>query len=362
MSSMKHNWTKEEIIAIYNKPMMDLLFEAATIHRENHDPNVVQVSTLLSIKTGGCPEDCGYCPQAARYHTDIQGNDLMSVQQVKAQALRAKSTGSSRVCMGAAWRNVKDGAEFDQVLEMVRTINKLDMEVCCTLGMITENQAQRLAEAGLYAYNHNLDTSEEYYKEVISTRGFEDRLQTIENVRKTNVTVCSGGIIGMGESVEDRAGMLVALSTLNPQPESVPINALVAVEGTPLEEEKPVEIWEMIRMVATTRIIMPETQVRLSAGRMNMTREGQALCFFAGANSIFAGDKLLTTPNPDVNEDMKMFEMLGLIPQKPFVKVAQPETVEATDSQFAPLGEKPKWSRPGHVIERNLEASEKGKA
>ena len=361
MSVTRHNWTKEEIINVYNKPMMDLLYEAATIHREHHDPNVVQVSTLLSIKTGGCPEDCGYCPQAARYHTDIEGNDLMSVSQVKAQALRAKSTGSSRVCMGAAWRNVKDGPEFDQVLEMVRTINKLDMEVCCTLGMITENQAHRLAEAGLYAYNHNLDTSEEYYKEVISTRGFEDRLQTIENVRKTNVTVCSGGIIGMGESIDDRAGMLVALSTLNPQPESVPINALVAVEGTPMEDEKPVEIWEMIRMVATTRIVMPETQVRLSAGRTEMSREGQAMCFFAGANSIFAGDKLLTTPNPDVNDDKKMFELLGLHPQKPFIKIMQPTTVEAEDSQYQSLGEKPKWTRPEHKIERNLEASQKGK-
>ncbi|PKB16493.1 biotin synthase BioB [Flavobacterium sp. 5] len=361
MSITKHNWTKEEIIAIYNKPMMDLLFEAASIHREHHDPNVVQVSTLVSIKTGGCSEDCGYCPQAARYNTGVEGNDLMSVNQVKAQALRAKSGGSSRVCMGAAWRNVKDGAEFDQVLEMVRTINKMDMEVCCTLGMITENQAQRLAEAGLYAYNHNLDTSEDYYKEVISTRGFEDRLQTIENVRKTSVTVCSGGIIGMGESVDDRAGMLVALSTLNPQPESVPINALVAVEGTPMQDEKPVEIWEMIRMVATTRIVMPHTQVRLSAGRMNMSREGQAMCFFAGANSIFAGDKLLTTPNPDVNEDMKMFDLLGLKPQKPFKKAAQRPTVEAVDSQFESLGEKPKWTRPSHTIEKNLEVSIKGK-
>lgn len=359
MNTKRHDWTKEEIIALYNKPMMDLLYEAASVHRVNHDPNVVQVSTLLSIKTGGCPEDCGYCPQAARYHTGVEGNDLMGVQQVKAQALRAKASGSSRVCMGAAWRNVKDGPEFDQVLEMVRTINKLDMEVCCTLGMITENQAKRLAEAGLYAYNHNLDTSEEYYKEVISTRGYEDRLQTIDNVRKTNVTVCSGGIIGMGESVEDRAGMLVALASLNPQPESVPINALVAVEGTPMENEKPVEIWEMIRMVATTRIVMPDTQVRLSAGRTQMSREGQAMCFFAGANSIFAGDKLLTTPNPDVNEDMKMFEMLGLTPQKPFTKISQPKTVEAEDSQYTPLGEKPKWSRPGHTIERNLEASGK---
>ncbi len=361
MSEIKHNWTKEEILKIYNKPMMDLLYEAATVHRKYHDPNVVQVSTLLSIKTGGCPEDCGYCPQAARYHTDIEGNDLMTVNHVKAQALRAKASGSSRVCMGAAWRNVKDGEEFDQVLEMVRTINKLDMEVCCTLGMLTLNQAQRLAEAGLYAYNHNLDSSEEYYKEVISTRGFEDRLQTIDNVRKTNVTVCSGGIIGMGETIEDRAGMLIALSTLNPQPESVPINALVAVEGTPLEEQKPVEIWDMIRMVATTRIVMPETQVRLSAGRTGMTREGQSLCFFAGANSIFAGDKLLTTPNPDVNEDMEMFELLGLKPQKPFIKKMQPETVEEADSKFKSLGEKPKWSRPDHKIERNETAKASAK-
>lgn len=361
MSKIRYDWTKEEILELYNKPLMELLYEAATIHRKHHDPNTVQVSTLLSIKTGGCPEDCGYCPQAARYHTDIEGNDLMSIQQVKAQALRAKSSGSSRVCMGAAWRNVKDGPEFEQVLEMVRTINKLNMEVCCTLGMITENQAHRLAEAGLYAYNHNLDTSEEYYKEVISTRGFEDRLKTIDNVRKTNVTVCSGGIIGMGEKIEDRAGMLVALSTLNPQPESVPINALVAVDGTPMENEKPVEIWEMIRMVATTRIVMPETQVRLSAGRTQMSREGQAMCFFAGANSIFAGDKLLTTPNPDVNEDMEMFKMLGLNPQKPFIKKMQPETIEIENSQFKPLGEKPKWSRPEHSIERNEQAKKKGK-
>ncbi|WP_373058520.1 biotin synthase BioB [Zunongwangia sp. H14] len=358
----KHNWTKEEILDIYNKPLMELLYEAATIHRQHHDPNTVQVSTLLSIKTGGCPEDCGYCPQAARYHTNLEGNDLMSVNQVKAQALRAKAAGSSRVCMGAAWRNVKDGEEFDNVLEMVRTINKLEMEVCCTLGMLTENQAQRLAEAGLYAYNHNLDTSEEYYKEVISTRGYEDRLKTIDNVRKTNVTVCSGGIIGMGESANDRAGMLVALSTLNPQPESVPINALVPVEGTPMEEQEPVSIWEMVRMVATARIVMPETQVRLSAGRTQMSREGQAMCFFAGANSIFAGDKLLTTPNPDVNEDMEMFRALGLNPQKAFEKKEQPQSIDAENSQFRPMGEKPKWSRPGHVIDRNLQAQQKLKS
>ncbi len=361
MTEPKHNWTKDEILAIYNLPMMELLYRAATVHREHHDPNQVQVSTLLSIKTGGCPEDCGYCPQAARYHTDIEGNDLMTVSHVKAQALRAKASGSSRVCMGAAWRNVKDGEEFDQVLEMVRTINKLDMEVCCTLGMITETQAQRLAEAGLYAYNHNLDTSEDYYKDVISTRAYQDRLDTISNVRKTNVTVCSGGIIGMGENLDDRAGMLVALATLNPQPESVPINALVAVEGTPMEEMEPVSIWDMVRMVATTRIVMPKTQVRLSAGRTEMSREGQAMCFFAGANSIFAGDKLLTTPNPDVNEDMEMFKLLGLQPQAPFVKKAQPETVEAEASQFVPLGEKPKWTRPGHKIARNETAKANAK-
>ena len=361
MSTTRHDWTKEEIIAIYNKPLMELLYEAATIHREHHDPNVVQISTLISLKTGGCSEDCGYCPQTKRYHTSIETNPFMTVEDVKVQATKAKEGGSSRVCMGAAWRNVKDGAEFDQVLEMVRTINKMDLEVCCTLGMLTENQAQRLAEAGLYAYNHNIDTSEEYYKEVISTRGFEDRLQTIENVRKTNITVCSGGIIGMGESIEDRAGMLVALSTLDPMPESVPINALVPVEGTPLEAEKSVEIWDMIRMIATTRIVMPATQVRLSAGRINWSREGQAMCFFAGANSIFSGDKLLTTPNNDLNEDMKMFEILGLKNQQPFAKTYKRVSVEAADSKFAPLGEKPKWSRPGHTIERNVEATVKGK-
>lgn len=357
MNEIRHNWTVEEIKELYNQPLMELMYQAASVHRKYHDPNTVQVSTLLSIKTGGCSEDCAYCSQAARYHTHVEpSQELMSVSQVKAQALRAKSAGSSRVCMGAAWRNVKDGPEFEQVLEMVRTINKLDMEVCCTLGMITENQAKRLSEAGLYAYNHNLDTSEEYYKEIISTRGYEDRLKTIENVRKTNITVCSGGIIGMGESLDDRASMLVSLSTLYPQPESVPINALVPVEGTPLAQEKPVEIWDMLRMIATTRIVMPLTQVRLSAGRTQMSREGQAMCFFVGANSIFAGDKLLTTPNPDINEDMQMFEILGMRTQKPFEKHPQPQTVEAADSQIPSLGEKPRWSRPNHKIERNEKA------
>lgn len=348
----RHNWTKEEILDIYNMPIMDLMYKAATIHRESHDPNVVQVSTLLSIKTGGCPEDCAYCPQAARYHTDVKSQGMMTVEEIKEKAIQAKSIGSSRLCMGAAWRNVKDGEDFENVLEAVRTVNKLDMEVCCTLGMITENQAKRLAEAGLYAYNHNLDSSEEYYKEVISTRGYQDRLDTIENVRKTNVTVCSGGIIGMGEKVEDRAGMLVSLSTLSPHPESVPINALVSVEGTPMENQEPIEIWEMVRMVATARIVMPTTQVRLSAGRTQMSAEGQAMCFFAGANSIFAGDKLLTTPNPEISDDMKLFAALGLNPQKPFTKKSKPQTVEAEDSQYESLGEKPKWSRPTHSLSK----------
>ncbi|MGV8814596.1 MAG: biotin synthase BioB [Gelidibacter sp.] len=354
-------WTRDEVVALYNKPMMELLYEAATVHRQYHDPNKVQVSTLVSIKTGGCPEDCAYCPQAARYHTNVKEEGLMGVEQVIAQAQQAKATGSSRICMGAAWRNVKDGPEFDQVLTMVRSLNKMDIEVCCTLGMITENQAQRLSEAGLYAYNHNIDSSEDYYEEIISTRAYKDRLETIENVRKTNITVCSGGIIGMGESVENRADMLITLTNMIPQPESVPINSLVPVEGTPIGEMEPISIWEMVRMIATARIMLPETQVRLSAGRNNMSREGQALCFFAGANSIFAGDKLLTTPNPDVNEDLKLFEDLGLVPQQPFEKHAQPKTIEAEDANYQALGEKPKWTRPKHKIQRNLDTQYKNK-
>lgn len=350
----KKDWTREEIYALYEKPLLELVYEAAGVHREFHPANEVQISTLLSIKTGGCPEDCGYCPQAARYHTDIEKNDLMTVSQVKAAALRAKSTGSSRLCMGAAWRNVRDNAEFDQVLEMVSTVNAVGLEVCCTLGMLTENQAKRLANAGLYAYNHNIDTSEEYYKEVISTRGYEDRLKTIENVRKTGVTVCSGGIIGMGESWKDRCDMLHTLSILNPQPESVPINALVPVEGTPLEEQQVVSSWEMIRMVAITRIVLSRSVVRLSAGRTKMNKETQAFCYMAGASSIFAGDKLLTTPNPDINEDLAMFKELGIIPKEAYKK-------ERENHQMEEQTGKPKWSRPGHEIERNLDAAEKAK-
>lgn len=315
---MNKDWTKEEIHEIYNTPLLELISKAAEVHKQHHKVGEVQVSSLLSIKTGGCPEDCAYCPQAARYHTEVKVHKLMSVEEVSACADNAKNGGASRMCLGAAWREVRDNKDFDKVLDMVKTINSKGLEVCATLGMVTEEQAKKLAEAGLYAYNHNIDTSEENYNNIISTRNFEDRINTIKNVRKAGLTVCSGGIIGMGESAEDRIGMLYTLSLLRPQPESVPINALVAVEGTPLEEQPPVPIWDMVRMIATARIVLPKTAVRLSAGRLSMSMEGQALCFLAGANSIFAGDKLLTTPNPKYNEDMEMFKLLGLTPKKAF--------------------------------------------
>ena len=316
--------TKEELLALYNKPLLELVFEAATIHRQYHNPREVQMSSLLSIKTGGCPEDCGYCPQAARYHTDIEAHKLMTVESVIEQATNAKENGSSRLCMGAAWREVRDNKDFDNVIEMVQAVNNLGMEVCCTLGMLNEEQAVRLKNAGLFAYNHNLDTSPEYYGDVISTREYEDRLNTIENARKAGITVCSGGIIGMGEAVEDRVGLLMSYMQMETPPESIPINALVAVEGTPMAEQKPIEQWELIRMVATTRIVFPEAVVRLSAGRTKMNMEAQALCFLAGAGSIFAGDKLLTTPNPEFNEDKEMFEILGLVAKEPFKDAEQP--------------------------------------
>lgn len=318
--------TKEQLIELYNKPLLELVFEAATIHRQYHNPREVQMSSLLSIKTGGCSEDCGYCPQAARYNTGLDAHKLMSVESVIEQAKNAKANGSSRLCMGAAWREVRDNKDFDSVVEMVQEVNNLGMEVCCTLGMMNEEQAKRLKNAGLFAYNHNLDTSKDYYKDIISTREYEDRLQTIENARKAGITVCSGGIIGMGEAVEDRVGLLMSYMEMETPPNSIPINALVAVEGTPLEDQKPIEQWELIRMVATTRIAFPESIVRLSAGRTKMSLEGQALCFLAGAGSIFAGDKLLTTPNPEFNEDKEMFDILGLIPKKAFTESEQPIT------------------------------------
>ncbi|MCF6223571.1 MAG: biotin synthase BioB [Flavobacteriaceae bacterium] len=352
------NYTKHEILDIYNKPLMELIFEAAQVHRKYHDPKKIQISTLISIKTGGCPEDCGYCPQAARYHTDIEKNDLMPFDTVMDLAKKAKNNGSTRVCMGAAWRNVKEGEDFENVLKMVGGISDLNLEVCCTLGMVTESQATRLAEAGLHYYNHNLDTSEEYYKEVISTRAYDDRLKTLDNVRKGKLKVCSGGIIGMGESVVDRVGMLVSLSKLNPQPESVPINALVPVKGTPLAEEHIVPSWDVIRMIATTRIVLPKTTVRLSAGRTEMSTEAQALCFMAGASSIFAGEKLLTTPNPGEDKDHEMFNILGLVPEE---KKKDNTGKFKIRKQIVVKNDNVKWTRPNHVIERNIEATNKAK-
>ncbi|MDW3209993.1 MAG: biotin synthase BioB [Reichenbachiella sp.] len=315
---IRNDWTREEITEIYNTPIMDLVYRAATVHRAYHDPNEVQVCTLLSVKTGGCPEDCAYCPQAARYHTDVKVEKLMDVDVVLDSAKQAKENGSTRFCMGAAWREVRDNRDFDKVLEMVKGVNGMGMEVCCTLGMLSEEQAEKLKNAGLYAYNHNLDTSEEHYDEIISTRTYDDRLDTLNNVRKAKISVCSGGIIGMGESHNDRVGMLHTLATLEEHPESVPVNALVPVEGTPLEDQPRVSIWEMIRMIATARIIMPNAMVRLSAGRVRMNIEEQALCFLAGANSIFAGDKLLTTPNPEEDMDKQMFQTLNLKPRASF--------------------------------------------
>jgi biotin synthase len=318
MSALRTNWTISEIEQIYHSPLMELIFRAASVHRDNNAYNEVQVCTLLSVKTGGCSEDCAYCPQAARYHTDINVHALMQTDEVLDAARKAAAAGSTRFCMGAAWREVRDNRDFDRILEFVREVNQLGMEVCCTLGMLTESQARRLADAGLYAYNHNLDTSEEYYGEIITTRTYEDRLQTLDHVRKAGISVCCGGIVGLGETHEDRIRMLHTLATMPEHPESVPINALVPVAGTPLAQNEKVDIWDMVRMIATARILMPKAMVRLSAGRTSMTVAEQALCFMAGANSIFAGDKLLTTPNPSFDEDHAMFQLLGLQPRVAF--------------------------------------------
>jgi biotin synthase len=311
-------WTYEDASQLFKTPLMALVMQAAESHKAHHKVGEVQVSSLVSVKTGGCPEDCAYCPQAARYHTDVDVHKLMSVEEVKKAAINAQAGGSSRLCLGAAWREVRDNRDFDTVLEMVKEVNSMGMEVCCTLGMVTEQQAVRLKEAGLYAYNHNLDTSEDHYEDIITTRTYDDRLQTLSNVRKAGLTMCSGGIIGLGEKDEDRVQMLVTLASLDPQPESVPINTLVAVKGTPLENMEKVPFWELLRMVAVARIMMPKSAVRLSAGRLELSLAEQALCFLAGANSIFAGDKLLTTPNPDYNSDMDMFDILGLTTKEAF--------------------------------------------
>ncbi|MES2701374.1 MAG: biotin synthase BioB [Bacteroidota bacterium] len=325
MSNIRFDWTKEEIHEIYNRPLLSLILDAADVHRKNHKFGEVQISSLLSIKTGGCSEDCAYCPQAARYHTGVQVHALMKTDEVLAAAQNAKAGGASRFCMGAAWREVRDNRDFDRVLDMVKAVNGLDMEVCCTLGMLTDSQAEKLADAGLYAYNHNIDTSEEHYSEVITTRTYDDRLQTLSNVRKAGISVCSGGIIGLGETELDRVGMLLTLATLPQHPESVPINVLVPVAGTPLANNSRVPFDELVRMIATARIVMPASAVRLSAGRLELSVAEQAMCFLAGANSIFAGDKLLTTPNPQYNSDMEMFRLLGLTPKAAFAERPKPE-------------------------------------
>lgn len=283
---IRYNWQPTEILTIYNTPFLELIYQAATVHRQYHKPEQIQVCKLISIKTGACPEDCGYCAQSSRYKTEVKPEALLQKETVMNIAKTAKESGVSRVCMGAAWREVRDNSQFEEVLDMVKDVTSMGLEVCCTLGMLTENQAKRLEDAGLYAYNHNLDTSEEYYSTVITTRTYSDRLNTIANVRQTNVTVCSGGILGLGENISDRVAMLHTLSSLQPHPESVPINILSQVPGTPLENQPDVPIWDVVRMIATARIIMPQSDVRLSAGRARLSQVEQALCFMAGANSI----------------------------------------------------------------------------
>lgn len=311
---IRQDWTRDEVLALFNQPFNDLLFQAQVVHRQHFDPNEVQLSTLLSIKTGACPEDCKYCPQSTRYDTGLEKEKLMAVEQVIKEARAAKATGATRFCMGAAWRSPKD-KDLPYVAEMVREVKALGMETCMTLGMLKEDQAQMLADAGLDYYNHNLDTSPEYYGEIITTRTYEDRLDTLGNVRKAGMKVCAGGIVGMGEGEKDRAGLLIQLANLPQQPESVPINMLVKVAGTPLEQQEDLDPFEFIRTIAVARIMMPKSHVRLSAGREEMNDQMQALAFMAGANSIFYCEKLLTTPNPKANKDMELLERLGIKPE-----------------------------------------------
>jgi biotin synthase len=311
--NIRHDWTVDEIVALHNLPLLELIGCANIVHRHYHDPNDVQKASLLSIKTGGCPEDCAYCPQSA-HHREVKVDriDLMAKHDVLAIAAEARQAGADRFCMGAAWRQVKDGPAFDSVLDMVRGVRALGMEACVTLGMLTEEQARRLREAGLTAYNHNLDTSPEYYDRIITTRTYDDRLRTLAAVRGAGIEMCCGGIIGMGESVRDRARMLQVLASFGPHPESVPINGLVAVAGTPLADRPPVDPLEFVRMVATARLVMPKSRVRLSAGRSKLSREAQILCFVAGANSFFYGEKLLVTRNAEENDDIALLAALGL--------------------------------------------------
>ncbi|CAM2919310.1 biotin synthase BioB [Vibrio neptunius] len=324
---VRHNWTVSEVRELMAKPFMDLLFEAQLVHRQHQQHNYVQVSTLLSIKTGACPEDCKYCPQSARYQTDIEKERLMEVERVLDAAQKAKNAGSTRFCMGAAWKNPK-ARDMPHLTEMIKGVKGMGLETCMTLGMLTPEQATELADAGLDYYNHNLDTSPEFYGSIITTRTYQDRLDTLSHVRDAGMKICSGGIIGMGESANDRAGLLVELANLPTHPESVPINMLVKVKGTPLEEVEDVEPFDFIRLIAVARILMPKSAVRLSAGRENMNEQMQALCFMAGANSVFYGCKLLTTPNPSEDKDMQLFTKLGINSQE----VSQrPDEIEEND-------------------------------
>jgi biotin synthase len=310
----RHDWAKDEVVALLSKPLLDLVDQARAVHRRHHANGTVQLASLLSIKTGACPEDCKYCPQSAHYakSTGLKRAATLDLDEVLEKAANAKRAGATRFCMGAAWREVRDGEAFESVLAMVRGVRALDMEACVTLGMLSQAQADRLAEAGLTAYNHNLDTSPEFYGEIITTRCYQDRLDTLERVRRAGVQVCCGGIIGMGESVEDRAGLLQTLANFDPHPESVPINALVAVPGTPLEDRPPIDPLDLVRVVAAARVLMPASRVRLSAGRRSLSREAQVLCFLGGANSIFYGDKLLITANNDVDDDLALIKDVGL--------------------------------------------------
>lgn len=314
----RFDWTKEEIREIHDSPLLDLIYRAASLHRKYHEPSQIQLCSLLSIKTGGCPEDCSYCPQAARYHTSVKASPLLEEQEILSFAKNAIENGTTRVCLGAAWRSVRDSPQFDRIVDIVRKIAEMNVEVCCCLGMLSGHQAKRLKQAGLFAYNHNLDTSLEFYSTIISTRRYEDRLNTLDEVEKAGLSVCCGGIIGLGESIDDRIGLIFTLARRQPHPESVPINLLVPIEGTPLEKQPPVPIWELIRMIASVRLTMPKAMIRLSAGRLGRSWEEQALCFLAGANSIFTGEKLLTRPNPSYAEDCEMLQVLGLHPRPPF--------------------------------------------
>lgn len=318
IEEIKSHWTVEEIREIYHMPLLELIHRAGTVHRHHNKPSEVQMCSLISIKTGGCSEDCKYCPQSSKYQTNVKPQPLMQKEEILQMAKRAIAHGATRVCMGAAWREVKDGKAFDQILDIIKAVTDLGVEVCVTLGMLQAHHAKQLADAGLYAYNHNLDTSKDYYKTIITTRTYEDRLNTLKKAEEANLSVCCGGIIGMGESLEDRLDLILTLANRNPHPESVPINRLVPVKGTPLADQPATSIWEMIRMVAIARITMPKTMVRLSAGRLEMTLEQQALCFLAGANSIHGGEILLTTPTHGFHADDEMFQLFGLTKRPPF--------------------------------------------